>query len=299
MEFRAIFITNPAQLSVRREQLVIRQGQEVTVPMEDITSVMLESQAVTVTAAALQKLADYGVTVYLCDEKHLPAAVLLPMNRHSRQLKALKGQIAMTKPVQKRLWQSVVMAKIRNQAKCLELLGRPESGDLLELARSVRSGDPDNCEATAAAQYFPALFGAGFTRDAGGLTNAALNYGYAILRGAVARNLAVHGIEPCLGIFHHSELNQFNLADDLMEPYRPLVDLYVTSHTGGEEGNLTSQLKQSLFNLTNYLVRQGGKRYRMISAVGRMTESFARVLLQETGVLELPELIPLELYRYE
>lgn len=299
MEFRAIFIANPAQLSVRREQLVIRQGQEVTVPMEDITSVMLESQAVTVTAAALQKLADYGVTVYLCDEKHLPAALLLPINRHSRQLKVLKGQITMTKPAQKRLWQSVVMAKIRNQAKCLELLGRPESGDLLELARSVRSGDPDNCEATAAAQYFPALFGAGFTRDAGGLTNAALNYGYAILRGAVARNLAVHGIEPCLGIFHHSELNQFNLADDLMEPYRPLVDLYVASHTGGEEGNLTPKLKQSLFNLTNYLVRQGGKRYRMISAVGRMTESFARVLVQETGVLELPELIPLELYRYE
>lgn len=299
MEFRAIFIANPAQLSVRREQLVIRQGQEVTVPMEDITSVMLESQAVTVTAAVLQKLADYGVTVYLCDEKHLPAALLLPINRHSRQLKVLKGQITMTKPAQKRLWQSVAMAKIRNQAKCLELLGRPESGDLLELARSVRSGDPDNCEATAAAQYFPALFGAGFTRDAGGLTNAALNYGYAILRGAVARNLAVHGIEPCLGIFHHSELNQFNLADDLMEPYRPLVDLYVASHTGGEERSLTPKLKQSLFNLTNYLVRQGGKRYRMISAVGRMTESFARVLVQETGVLELPELIPLELYRYE
>ena len=299
MEFRAIFIANPAQLSARREQLVIRQGQEVTVPMEDITSLMLESQAVTVTPSALQKLADYGVTVYLCDEKHLPAALLLPINRHSRQLKALKGQIAMTKPTQKRLWQSVVTTKIRNQAKCLELLGRSGGGDLLELSRSVHSGDPGNCEATAAAQYFPALFGPGFTRDAGGLTNAALNYGYAILRGAVARNLAVHGIEPCLGIFHHSELNQFNLADDLMEPYRPLVDLYVASHTGGEEGDLTPKLKQSLFNLTNYLVRQGGKRYRMISAVGRMAESFARVLAQETGTLELPELIPLELYRYE
>lgn len=299
MEFRAIFIANPAQLSVRREQLVIRQTQEVTVPMEDITSLMLESQAVTVSAAALQKLADYGVTVYFCDEKHLPAAVLLPINRHSRQLKALKGQIAMTKPMQKRLWQSVVMAKIRNQSKCLELLGRPGSGDLLELSRSVRSGDPDNCEATAAAWYFPALFGPGFTRDAGGLTNGALNYGYAILRGAVARNLAVHGIEPCLGIFHHSELNQFNLADDLMEPYRPLVDIYVASHAGGGEGDLTPKLKQTLFNLTNYLVRQGGKRYRMISAVGRMTESFTRVLAREAEALELPELIPLEAYRYE
>lgn len=299
MEFRAVFIANPAQLSLRREQLVIRQAQEVAVPIEDITSLMLESQAVTITTAALQKLAGYGVTVYFCDEKHLPAALLLPMNRHSRQLKVLKGQIAMTKPVQKRLWQSVVMAKIRNQAKCLELLGRPGSGDLLELARSVRSGDPDNCEAAAAAQYFPALFGQGFTRGEDCLTNAALNYGYAILRGAVARNLAVHGIELSLGIFHHSELNQFNLADDLMEPYRPLIDLYVASQVDEEDDELTPQLKQQLFNLTSCIVRQNGKRYRMISAVGRMAESFARVLAQDADILELPELAPLELYHYE
>lgn len=299
MEFRAIFIANQTQLSVRREQLVIRQTQEVTVPMEDITSLLLESQAVTISSAALQKLAEHGVTVYICDEKHLPAALLLPMNRHSRQLKVLKGQIAMTKPVQKRLWQSVVMAKIRNQARCLELLGRPGGGDLSELACSVRSGDPDNCEAAAAAQYFPALFGQGFTRDANCLTNAALNYGYAILRGAVARNLAVHGIEPCLGVFHHSELNQFNLADDLMEPYRPLVDLYVASHIGNEDGDLTPKMKQNLFNLTNYIVRQNGKRYRMISAVGRMTESYARAVAQPSVSLELPELIPLESYHYE
>ncbi len=299
MEFRAIFIANQAYLSVRREQLVIRQAREVTIPMEDITSLLLESQAVTITSAALQKLAGYGVTVYLCDEKHLPAALLLPINRHSRQLKMLKGQIAMTKPTQKRLWQSVTMAKIRNQAKCLELLGRPGSGDLLELSRSVRSGDPDNCEASAAAQYFPALFGEGFTRGMDCLTNAALNYGYAILRGAVARNLVVHGLEPCLGIFHHSELNQFNLADDLMEPYRPLVDLYVASNVCDTDEDLCSELKQQLFNLTNYVLFQNGKRYRMVSAIGRMTESFARVLSQDAAALELPELIPLEPYRYE
>lgn len=299
MEFRAIFIANQAHLSVRREQLVIRQTREITVPMEDITSLLLESQAITVTSAALQKLTEHGVTVYFCDEKHLPAALLLPINRHSRQLKMLKRQIVMTKPTQKRLWQSVVMAKIRNQAKCLELLDRPGSGDLMELSRSVRSGDPDNCEASAAAQYFPALFGDGFTRGMDCLTNAALNYGYAILRGAVARNLVVHGLEPCLGIFHHSELNQFNLADDLMEPYRPLVDLYVASNICDTDEDLCPELKQRLFNLTNYLLLQNKKRYRTISAIGRMAESFARVLSQDTATLELPELIPLEPYRYE
>lgn len=299
MEFRAVFISNPAQLSVRQEQLVIRQAQEITVPMEDITSLMLESQAVTISSAALQKLADHGVTVYFCDEKHLPAALLLPINRHCRQRKVLKNQIEMTKPTQKRLWQSIIAVKIRNQARCLELLNRTGSGELWELSRSVRSGDPDNCEAIAAAQYFPALFGQGFSRGEDCLTNAALNYGYAILRGAVARNLAVHGIEPALGIFHHSELNQFNLADDLMEPYRPLVDLYVASCVDEEYEDLTPQLKQQLFNLTSYIVRQDGKKFRMISAIGRMAESFARVLSRDADTMELPELCPLETYRYE
>ena len=131
------------------------------------------------------------------------------------------------------------------------------------------------------------------------MTNAALNYGYAILRGAVARNLAVHGLEPCLGIFHHSELNQFNLADDLMEPYRPLVDLYAASNIHDEDDELTPKMKQQLFNLTNYMLLQNSKRYRMISAIGRMVESFSRTLSQSSTVLELPELIRLESCRYE
>lgn len=298
MEFRTIFIANPAHLSVRRNQLVIRQEQEITVPMEDITAILLESRAITLTAAALQMLTECGVTVYLCDQQHMPAALVLPMNRHSRQLKLLKGQIAMTQPAKKRMWCGIVSAKIRNQARCLSYLGRPQSETLDYLSQTVRSGDPDNLEATAAATYFPALFGAGFSRGEECRINAALNYGYAILRGAVARNLVVYGLEPCLGIFHHSELNQFNLSDDLMEPFRPLVDLFVASHVPDDEEALTPELKHQLFNLTNYLVEQNGKRYRSITAIGNMVQSFSRVV-QEGGTLELPKLIPLEPYHYE
>ncbi len=125
-----------------------------------------------------------------------------------------------------------------------------------------------------------------------------LNYGYAILRGAVARNLVTRGLEPCLGIFHHSELNQFNLADDLMEPYRPLVDLFTATFVR-EEGDLTPKLKQQLFNLSNYVVQQNGKKYKAISAVGRTADSFCRILKGEAKIPELPQLIPLEEYRYE
>lgn len=300
MAFRSIYIANPARLSLWQEQLVIQQDRKITVPMEDISEVLIESQMVTVTAAALQKLTDYGVTVYFCDEKHLPAAMTLPMNRYCRQLKQLKGQIAMTQPVRKRMWQSVVVAKITNQAKCLAYLGKQGAEDLLYFASAVRSGDPDNLEATAAAKYFPALFGPGFTRGDGTPINGALNYGYAIVRGAVARNLVTHGLEPCLGIFHHNELNQFNLADDLMEPYRPLVDLFVASQSASVwEGELRPGLKQQLFHLTNYMILQGGKRYRLMTAVGRLAESFSRVIRKEEAQLELPELLPLEAYQYE
>lgn len=299
MEFRSVFVSNPAQLSARRGQLVIRQEEEVSIPMEDISSLLLESRAISITSAALQELTEQGVTVFICDATHLPAALVLPMNRHSRQLKLLKGQISMTKPVQKRIWQSVVTAKISNQARCLSLLGHPEGNELRFLASQVRSGDPDNLEASAAARYFPALFGSGFTRGEECRINAALNYGYAILRGTVARNLVMRGLEPCLGIFHHSELNQFNLADDLMEPYRPLVDLYVASRVPDDDGPLTPSLKQQLFHLTNYLVEQNGKRFRMISAIGRMADSFSRMVQRETGPLELPLLLPLQPYRYE
>lgn len=300
MEFRSVFIANPAQVSARRGQLIIRQEEEISIPMEDISSLLLESRAISVTAAALQELTENGVTVFLCDATHLPAAVVLPMNRHCRQLKVLKGQIAMTRPAQKRIWQSVVAAKIANQARCLSLLGHPEGEELLFLSSQVRSGDPDNLEAAAAARYFPILFGTGFTRGEENLINAALNYGYAILRGTVARNLVMRGLEPCLGIFHHSELNQFNLADDLMEPYRPLVDLYVASRLqDDDDGTLTPAIKQQLFYLTNYVVEQKGKQYRTITAIGRMADSFSRIVQGENGPMELPVLLPLHSYRYE
>ena len=299
MEFRSVFISNPARLSVRLGQLVIRQERELTVPMEDLSALLLESRAVTISTAALQELAEHGVTVYLCDSTHLPAAIVLPTNRHSRQLKLLKGQIAMTRPVQKHTWQAVVSAKISNQARCLALLEREGTATLREMAAQVRSGDPDNLEATAAAYYFPRLFGPAFVRGETCRVNAALNYGYAILRGAVARNLAVRGLEPCLGIFHHSELNQFNLADDLMEPYRPLVDLYVASHVPNDEAELTPEIKRQLFHLTNYLVEQEGKQFRAISAIGRMADSFSRIVQGLSREMELPRLLPLQPYRYE
>ncbi len=299
MEFRGIFVANPAQLSLRRNQLVIRQEREVTVPMEDISSLLLESRAITVTTAALEALSQHGVTVYLCDDHHLPSSILLPINHHCRQRKLLGCQMELSKPSQKRLWQQIVMVKLQNQSKCLALAGCAGAEELLQLAQRVSSGDAENLEGVGAAYYFPQLFGEGFTRGQDCFINAALNYGYAIVRGAVARNLAIYGLEPCLGIHHCNQLNQFNLADDIMEVYRPLVDLYVAAQIAKENEALTPQVKHELFNITNYMMIQNKERYRCISAIGRCVASFSRVVQKEQTKLELPSLMPLTPYIYE
>lgn len=299
MEYRNIFLANPASLSVQREQLVIEQAEKVTVPLEDISSVLIESPQVTLTARAAAAMANHGITVFLCDEKHLPNAQLLPINQYCRQRKLLMAQYEMSRPLQKQLWQQIVIRKIQNQAECLRLSSRPGWEELRQLAGKVLSNDSDNREAVAAALYFPCLFGDDFSRGSDDPRNAALNYGYAIVRGGIARNLVMHGMEPCIGIHHRSELNNFNLADDLIEPFRPIVDLYVAQNFTEEDEVLTPQQKVGLFNLTNYLVKQADRRYRVMLAIDRACTALAGSIAEQNPILELPELIPLELHRYE
>lgn len=179
------------------------------------------------------------------------------------------------------------------------MCGVEEWIDLQQMADSVLSGDSDNREAVAAAFYFPALFGTGFSRGSDDPRNAALNYGYAILRGGIARNLVVHGLEPCIGLFHHSELNNFNLADDLIEAYRPVVDLYVAKNFTAESEVLTPIQKAGLFNITNYLVKHRKKQYRVMLSIDRACTTLANSITEQELLLELPELMPLELHRYE
>ena len=251
------------------------------------------------TACAAAAMAAYGITVFLCDEKHLPNSQILPINQYCRQRKLLMAQYEMGKPLQKQLWQRIVVQKIWNQSECLRLAGRPGWEELRQMSGEVLSNDGDNREAVAAALYFPHLFGEGFSRGSDDPRNAALNYGYAILRGGIARNLVVHGLEPCIGIHHRSELNNFNLADDLIEPFRPIVDLYVAQNFTEDSDVLTPRQKAGLFNLTNCLVKQAGRRYRVMLAIDRTCMAMVNSIAEQCLMIELPELIPLELHRYE
>ncbi len=299
MAYRNVIIESPASVSMRSGQLLIRTEGEHTVAIEDLSSLLLESLQSTITTAALSRLGQCGCTVFICDQKHMPCAVLTPFCQHSRSLSVLQAQMSATEPAKKRLWQAVVRAKIRNQARCLSLAGLDNASDHLHsLAARVRSGDTDNVEATAAQFYFPALFGCGFTRaDETGI-NSGLNYGYAILRGFLARSLAVYGFQPAFGIHHRSGLNPYNLADDLIEPYRPVIDLLVFQSIKAED-SLTPPLKQMLFNCLNLDMLSGGQHHSVSYAMERTVQSLGMALTEKGAQLTLPELLPTSQHRYE
>lgn len=296
MAYRNVMITTPCRISYKQGQLLVQGDVSASFPIEDLLSVLIESRQCTITTAALAALAGEGVTVFTCDEKHIPCVVTLPFARHSRQLEVTRQQLGWTTAGKNRWWQQIVQAKIRNQAECLALCGRCETAALLrKRSDAVRRGDSENREATAAALYFPALFGDGFTRSAeADARNAALNYGYAILRGCMARCLAVYGFIPWMGLHHESTLNAWNLADDMMEPYRPVVDLFVAAQVG-PDAPLDTRLKSCLFNLLNRDIRSGGQRHSVAYAMERQTQS----LRSDAKTLVLPELMPLQPHSYE
>ncbi len=220
-------ISNPSRLDCRNGSIRISQDDEVAhVPIEDVSVIVLATTQVQISGALLSALADAQIALFTIGSDHHPNGVLLPFLSHSRSLQVMRRQLAMKLPPQKRLWQRIVRQKIRNQACVLAEMGRRDP--VLEgLAEEVRSGDSFNTEAHAAHRYFRGLWGQDFTRSQDRFANLAMNYGYAVVRASIARTLVAYGFLPAFGIFHRSEQNAFNLADDLLEPFRPLIDAHI------------------------------------------------------------------------
>ena len=226
---RTLVFTNPVSLSLRNCQLVVRRNEQpeeppTTDPIEDIETVVVESQRATLTIPLINALAESGVQVVFCNERNMPASLLLPFEGNSTQCETLRAQMDCGEVLKKQLWKQIVEAKIRNQAALLDKVGA-EGNALRPYYSNVKSGDSDNREGAAARIYFQLLFGYDFVRNRNldGI-NSLLNYGYSILRAAVARAIVGSGLYPGIGMFHHHRSNAFPLADDLMEPYRPFVD---------------------------------------------------------------------------
>tara|TARA_Y100000588_G_scaffold357583_1_gene414954 strand:+ start:188 stop:1096 length:909 start_codon:yes stop_codon:yes gene_type:complete len=228
---------------------VSEQGNEIgRVPLDDITALILSAPQITLSKQAMVQLAERKAVIVTCGPNWHPISFTLPYGVHYESAGVLRDQIGASGPLKKRLWQQLVNSKIDNQIAILERhnADRKTIVDLGVLRRRVRSGDPDNMEAQAARQYWPALMGRTFRREreAGGI-NALLNYGYTVLRAATARAVCAQGLHPALGLHHGSRVNPFALVDDLMEPFRPMVDSIAHSGVGGET-DLTVLKKRKL-----------------------------------------------------
>ncbi len=294
------FSTPGTRLSVSHRQLVIeRPGQpKVTRPIEDLGVVIVDDVRATYTQSVFLELLDAGATVLVSGRDHLPVGMMLPLDAHHVQTEHHRAQVTAREPVKKRIWQALIRAKIVQQATVLTYF-TGEHGGLVPMARRVRSGDPDNLEAQAAQRYWSRLFGVAFRRDrdADGV-NALLNYGYAVVRAAIARALVAAGLIPSLGVHHRNRGNPFCLADDLFEPYRPYVDWRVKLLVDNEKDPPPELLRQetraSLLSLFNETVQVGERHLPLLFAFQTGAASLRRALTGSELNLLLPKGLPLE-----
>lgn len=291
---RIVEISNPARLTLKNQQMVInRDGFEAaTVSIEDLGVLILDHPAISHTQGLLTACSNNNVAVVICDSKHTPATVILPLESHNLHTSIISKQAEITEPIRKRLWQIIIKAKIMEQAKVLNLaIG--DDRPLSVYAARVKSGDPENIEAQAARIYWQKLFGNEFRRDrnAAGV-NALLNYGYAIVRAAVARAIVGAGLHPSLGIHHHNKYNSFCLADDLLEPLRPAVDIkvYEIYKTKPDKLELTSDNKKALLEILSRNCIINDARLPLFTALHYYAASVRKNIIGETKKLGIPEL---------
>jgi CRISP-associated protein Cas1 len=292
--------TAGTRLSVAHSQLVIERPDtpKATLPIEDLGVVIIDDARATYTQSVFIELLAAGATVMVTGRDHLPVGMMLPMDGHHVQTERHRAQVEVSQPVQKRIWQALIMAKIHQQAIMLEHF-TGDHGGLMPMSKRVRSGDPDNLEAQAAQNYWPRLFGKSFRRDreADGI-NAALNYGYAVVRAATARAVVAAGLIPSLGVFHKNRSNPFCLADDLFEPYRPYVDWRVKQMVMEQDDNPLSlenrSTRAALLTIFNESISIDGRRWPLLIGLQQSASSLARALIDGTVELALPKGLPLQ-----
>jgi CRISP-associated protein Cas1 len=290
--------TDGLHLAIYRGFLTVsKSGEEQgRIALDDIGGLIVHAHGTTWSNHVFVQMAERNVPVVLCGSNHAPVSIVWPLQGHHAQGARLRAQIDAGKPLQKQLWQKVVAAKIRMQGQVLHANGK-EGGAFEMLARKVRSGDPDNIEAQAARRYWKALFGRDFLRDqdADG-TNALLNYGYTVLRAIVSRAICASGLHPTAGIFHSNRANAFALADDLMEPYRPLVDQLVLNLVARDETTVSPIAKRALTSISTFDLESGPGLSPLFVQVGRFVHSVAVSFETGEAKLELPGMpSPLEL----
>ena len=305
---KTLYFGNPAYLSLRNKQLVIRLPEVesgsmpdemkreaiTTVPIEDIGVVVLDNKQITITQGLVAALLQNTTALITCDDRRMPTGLLLPLQGNTVQNERFRSQLEASQPLRKQLWQQTVKAKIENQAAVLRLYTVKSVARMYTMADNVKSGDSDNFEAQAAVYYWKNVFTdiPTFIRDQNGEPpNNLLNYGYAILRAVVARALVSSGLLPVYGIHHHNRYNPYCLADDIMEPYRPYVDMQVLHIMQQYEEipeNLPKEMKRDLLSIPVIDTMIGGKKRPLMIAVSETTASLAKCFAGELRKISYP-----------
>jgi CRISPR-associated protein Cas1 len=293
--WRGLHVSRATRLSLADNQIVAKQDEaEARVSIEDIAWIVLDSPQVTLSTALISACMDAGVVVVTTDRTHTPNGLMLPFHRHHRQAEMAELQVGLSAPLKKRLWQTIVRMKIENQAANLKACGQDATA-LRAMAHLVGSGDPDNTEARAARAYWPRLFADFLRDDDSDKRNALLNYGYAVVRSAVARALVAVGLIPAFGLNHASVTNAFNLADDVVEPFRPFVDNQVwrlTAKGTVKEGQTTVEERRLLASILTETAAFGAETVSLLTATEQAAESLVRAMQTSSAtVLQMPRMV--------
>lgn len=294
MGYRQIFIKRSEKLSFKDNQLVVtKDDTDTKVPLEDINYVIIEDATTILTTRLLAELGKNAIALVVCDEKHEPSSIMYPYNHHYKQLENLELQLINTVLLKDELWKLVIIQKINNQRRLLEIKTTDEyTIEKLDVfIREVEPGDIGNREGLAAKMYFRSLFGSDFIRHFDDGINNALNYGYTIFKSCLVRLLSVYGLLTYYGINHKSKTNNFNLAYDFVEPFRPVVDSFVFDHISELNEELSYDIRKQLVNLLNKEIISEGKRCTVEYAMELLVKSYVKSLNTGEIKLSLPELI--------
>ena len=293
MGFRTLEICTSAEIHVRKSQLEItNQDGTIMIPLEDLTTIVCSGANIRMSTMAQAQIAEAGISLMIIDEKYHPSCMLVPICSNVRQTLVMRNQIMLNSEVKDQLWKQIIMRKIENQARALTLLGRDGSEKILRYT-SIASEEIDAIEANAAKDYFHYLH-PGLNRRNDDPVNSCLNYGYAVIRNAIIRAVILAGFQPALGIHHDNYLNAFNLADDLIEPWRAMVDL-IALRDPGTSTALSRSKRKEIAMVLHHACMVNDTKVSVLSGIDEMVGSFRnRIVTGDASNLKLPMILPIE-----
>lgn len=287
-------------MGIKDNNISLKQDDlSLSIPIEDVLAIILDDKETTITQKFITKCSEQNIILLFTDEKHLPSTAIIPFGNYSKPLLRLRDQINQSDSFKKKIWRKIIKSKIINQSDVLFLCNK-DGSFLKKISDNVKIGDKTNLEAYAASEYFKVLFGEDFNRNIDCQENFFLNYSYAIVRGVVARNLMAYGFNCSLGIKHHNQYNAFNLADDFIEPFRPLIDLFIIKNINKLKNLDISEVKKELLNILNMQILWNQEKHRITTAIERVIISYIKSIeSQDINNLVLPNIMELSLHKYE